>query len=278
MLHSVDSRDKSFHRLVKPSQENLNIHNNNNYISVSRPERECLLLTGSAGTGKTVMLAEALKIKVSKLKQQNTDTDVKIFVTTFHAEKDELLDKYRNNYLVNIENINTTNIEDLSSDLNVGQDFATPRGRSLSLSHNFDIKKDDATPQRRSVSLSHNLSNKNIKKKDVTIQRTSLSTHQKTLQKVVRSLSAKYTDSVVILLCDEVQCWDSSNWSDMKTCHNVIWLLAFNPCGDFQNMVPSDFDDDVLFRQLLIRYRNCYQIRLTGHQITCSEFELGIST
>ena len=41
-----------------------------------------MFLTGSAGTGKTLVLCEALKIKLSKLKYRGKD--VKIFVTTFN--------------------------------------------------------------------------------------------------------------------------------------------------------------------------------------------------
>ena len=67
-----------------------------------------LFLTGSAGTGKTLVLSEALKIKLSKLKHNGKD--VKIFVTTYGYDDTELLDKYRTHYLVNIENINFTNI------------------------------------------------------------------------------------------------------------------------------------------------------------------------
>ena len=59
------------------------------FISVSRPEEVCVFLAGSAGTGKTLMLSEALKIKVSRLR--NRGTDVKIFVTTFDDLNTELL-------------------------------------------------------------------------------------------------------------------------------------------------------------------------------------------
>ena len=167
-----------------------------------------MFLTGSAGTGKTLMLSEALKIKLSKLNHRGTD--VKIFVTTF-LEYTELLDKYREHYLVNIENINFTDILQLCDDLNIKYVGTEP---------------------------------------------------QSTLNNVVRSLSDKYTDSMVILLCDEVKCWDSSDWSNMKTCHNVIWLLAINPSSDGCNMnIVYPTSEDVLSQQLQVKYRNCHQIR-----------------
>ena len=169
-----------------------------------------MFLTGSAGTGKTLMLSEALKIKLSKFKHRGAD--VKLFVTTFRNINTELLDKYRHHYLANIEDINFTPMEQLCDDLNIKFDW-----------HN-------------TLSLMTN---------------------------VVRSLSDKYTDSLVILLCDEIFCYESPDWSNMETCHNVIWLMAINPMsnvvGNMEIVTPTS--DDVLSQQLLFKYRNCVQIR-----------------
>ena len=178
-------------------------------ISVSGSEKECLFLTGPAGTGKTLMLSEALKIKLSKLKHRGAD--IKIFVTTFHARNTELLDKYKRDYLVNMGDIIFTNIRQLCLDLNI---------------------------------------------------KYSSTDSQSTMNNVVRSLSDKYPDSLVILLCDEVRCYKSSDWSNMETCRNVIWLIAMNPSssGDDTKIVfPTSHD--VLSWQLQIKYRNCHQIR-----------------
>jgi len=175
---------------------------------VSRSVKDCVFLTGSAGTGKTLMLSEALKIKLSMLKHRGTDIDIKIFVTTFGGWETELLDKYRKQYLVNIENINLTRINQLCGDLNVEFNYDNP---------------------------------------------------QSTMNNVVMSLSEKYTDNLVILLCDEVFCGASSDWNKMKTCHNVVWLMAINPDG-CSNMVPPTLEN-VLSEHLLIKYRNCVQIR-----------------
>ena len=86
------------------------------------------------------------------------------------------------------------------------------------------------------------------------------------MNNVVRSLSDKYTDSLVILLCDEVECYKSADWSNMETCHNVIWLMAINPrrygdVGDGNMKIVPPTSDDVLYQQLLVKYRNCHQIR-----------------
>ena len=116
-------------------------------------------------------------------------------------------------YLVNIENINFSDMTKLCGDLNIEYDKRQP---------------------------------------------------QSTMNNVVRSLSNKYTDSTVILLCDEVQCYESPDWSNMETCHNVIWLLAINPRsnsydGNMNIVYPTS--DDVLCQQLQVKYRNCHQIR-----------------
>ena len=66
---------------------------------------------GSAGTGKTFMLTEALKIKISRLKENGK---LKIFVTTFRETYTELQDKYKNHYLANLrQNITFTTIPSL---------------------------------------------------------------------------------------------------------------------------------------------------------------------
>ena len=181
------------------------------FITVSRPEEYCVFLTGSSGTGKTLMIAEALKIKLSKLKYRGID--VKTFVTVFSHWNMELLKKYREYYLVNLENINFTDIKQLCGDLNMTFDEYEPQSSS-------------------------------------------------SMNKVVRSLSDKYTDKMVILLCDEVQC-RSSDWSNMEKCHNVIWLLAINPMNmRFNDMnIKYPTSNDVLTQQLRVKYRNCHQIR-----------------
>ena len=169
-----------------------------------------MFLAGSAGTGKTLMLSEALKIKLSRLKQRGTD--VKIFVTTY-MNNTELLDKYRQHYLINMENINFFHLPQLCCDLNIVFNLGDP---------------------------------------------------QWTMNNVVRALSNRYTDSWVILLCDEVTCYWSSDWSSMDTCHNVVWLMAINPSssGDDANItIVSPISDDVLSQQLQVKYRNCHQIR-----------------
>ena len=108
MRRSVNNRKKLFIKLVEISSSSLF---SDFLISVSRPEEDCLFLTGSAGTGKTLMLSEALKIKLSKLKHRGAD--VKIFVTTFDDDNTELLDKFRRHYLFNMGDIIFTDMRQL---------------------------------------------------------------------------------------------------------------------------------------------------------------------
>ena len=131
---------------------------------------------GSAGTGKTLMLTEALKIKISRLKENGK---LKIFVTTFRETYTELQDKYKNHYLANLrQNITFTTIPSLCADLKIEFHKSRP---------------------------------------------------QQTLNLMLQLLSEEYSDSTVIILCDEVRnakllldfVFDLDNsgksWSNIKT-------------------------------------------------------------
>ena len=73
---------------------------------------------GSAGTGKTLILCEALKIKLSQLLGQGRR--VRILATGFHEERtSELLNNFRSKYLVNMKSIEVMDLEKLCSELNI---------------------------------------------------------------------------------------------------------------------------------------------------------------
>ena len=82
---------------------------------------------GSAGTGKTLILMEALKIKLSKLLSQGRR--VRTLATTFADwNTTELLNNFRTKYLVNMKNIEVTGLRKLCGDLNIIKyDRQTPR-------------------------------------------------------------------------------------------------------------------------------------------------------
>ena len=70
------------------------------YFHVSIPVESsletCLFVWGSAGTGKTLILMEALKIKLSKL--LSSDRKVRVLATTF-SDNTELRKSFKDKYL-----------------------------------------------------------------------------------------------------------------------------------------------------------------------------------
>ena len=81
---------------------------------------------GSAGTGKTLILCEALKIKLSQLLSQGRR--VRILATGFHDRNTtELLNNFRTKYLVNMKNIEVMGLYELCRDLNIEYSDRTPR-------------------------------------------------------------------------------------------------------------------------------------------------------
>ena len=57
---------------------------------------------GSAGTGKTLILCEALKIKLSQLRSQGRRVRI---LATVYSEETELQKNFRTKYLVNMKDI-----------------------------------------------------------------------------------------------------------------------------------------------------------------------------
>ena len=86
----------------------------------------CLFVYGSAGTGKTLILCEALKIKLSQLLSQGRR--VRILATTFDDQfTAELLDNFSSKYFVNMKNIEVISLEDLCEEINIEYDYNAPR-------------------------------------------------------------------------------------------------------------------------------------------------------
>ena len=80
---------------------------------------------GSAGTGKTLILMEALKIKLGKLR--NRGKKVRILATTFHNHETELQKKYVEKYLVNLKDVEVMDLVKLCDDLNIESNRKPPR-------------------------------------------------------------------------------------------------------------------------------------------------------
>ena len=81
---------------------------------------------GSAGTGKTLILCEALKIKLSQLLSQGRK--VRILAVGFSdARTTELLNNFRTKYLVNMKDIEVMGLYKLCCDHNIEYSYYTPR-------------------------------------------------------------------------------------------------------------------------------------------------------
>ena len=80
---------------------------------------------GSAGTGKTLILCEALKIKLSQLMSQGRR--VRILATGFYdRDTTELLNNFRTKYLVNMKNIEFMKLFMQCGKLNIEFNYDTP--------------------------------------------------------------------------------------------------------------------------------------------------------
>ena len=80
---------------------------------------------GSAGTGKTLILCEALKIKLSQLLSQGRR--VRILATTLDNSDTELLNNFRTKHLVNMKDIEVLGLKELCRELKIKHNHDTPR-------------------------------------------------------------------------------------------------------------------------------------------------------
>ena len=92
-------------------------------FSVESDVGSCLFVWGSAGTGKTLLLTEALKIKASRLVSQGRR--VRILVTTFQYYHDELQNTFLKKYLVNMT-VEVMGLDELCRNLGIKFNKETP--------------------------------------------------------------------------------------------------------------------------------------------------------
>ena len=86
----------------------------------------CLFVYGSAGTGKTLILCEALKIKLSQFRSQGRR--VRILATGFRGDDTtELQNNLKTKYLVNMKKVEVMSLKKLCSELNIKFNHYTPR-------------------------------------------------------------------------------------------------------------------------------------------------------
>ena len=80
---------------------------------------------GYSGTGKTLMLAEALRMKISQFKRDDKK-DVRVIVTTMNGN-DPLMRDLSKKYLPDIDKASFMTIQQLTSELNIKYDEGHPR-------------------------------------------------------------------------------------------------------------------------------------------------------
>ena len=102
-----------------------------------------LLLWGSAGTGKTLLLCECLKIVISKLKTEGGK--VKVFIMTFDRDAPELLKKLKDQYLATLdEKVTFIRMSQLCETLRVEHDYRTPQATLNRVIPALSAQHDDA--------------------------------------------------------------------------------------------------------------------------------------
>ena len=87
------------------------------------------------------------------------------------------------------------------------------------------------------------------------------------INEVLRSLSSDQSQ-VTIFVCDELlACWrdgqTSSDWTDVATPDNVVYILSVRPIGgsEITNLTPPSNSELVVERKLIQGHRNCPEIR-----------------
>ena len=188
-----------------------------------KPE-SCLFVWGSSGTGKTLILTEALKIKLSKLLRMGKR--VKIMATTFANETELLILKYVEKYLVNMKDVEVMDLEKLCDDLNIEYDIWRPR----------------ETVNRVIRSLSDS-SDQNV-------------TTLLLIDEVMPSTGSGSGAGILSL--------GTPDWRDLAVRENVVWLLGLSPNtpndASSTEVLPPE-NSSVLTRHLVHKHRNCPQIR-----------------
>ena len=180
---------------------------------------------GSAGTGKTLILMEALKIKLSKLLRLGKR--VSILATTYYNEYTELQKKYVEKYLVNMKNVEVMYLENLCDDLNIEYDVSIPC----------------YTVNRVIRSLSDS-SDQNV-------------TTLLLIDEVMPSTGSGSGAGILSL--------GTPDWRDLAVRENVVWLLGLSPNPNtyftpHTEVLPPE-KSSVLTRHLVHKHRNCPQIR-----------------
>ena len=104
----------------------MKLHSNMRLFAVMASPESCLFLYGSAGTGKTLMLVEALKIKVATSELLRPRRRIRILVTTY-CNSPELRRMFENKYFVNMRDVEVMSFKELCDDLGIKYNESGPR-------------------------------------------------------------------------------------------------------------------------------------------------------
>ena len=258
-----------------------------------------IFLWGYNGTGKTILLCEALKIKLNKLRKirsEHGDIKVAAFVAVFQQSEYEstlekaMKEKYFSN-MVSDDFVKFTNLKTLKHEI------ATKLEHMKLNFHQFRMDVSDEKEVLESKKVKESSENSESQKPMhpaalegyVAIKRGkkiqenfksglnygaydenfhSFEKYCKSdINGIIRGLSKIYSKS--LLLIDEVPTSLIQNWTNLITVENVEWMIALSPGGNmgsgsaggeqFRILPPKQ--PNILSLQLKTRYRNCVEIR-----------------
>ena len=213
-----------------------------------------LFIWGHSGTGKTLLLSEALKIKFSRLRALKKDFYA--FVVVFNKDKNcALIEDMKQNYFVNLVNVvNFVSLHELR------QDVASNKQSNITevTKDNFEkyAKSDiNAIINGLSQTFSHSLL-----LIDEVPSGYLISTPSEAMKiKINKIAELKKVASKTFGHC--------KNWRDLVTVANVEWMIGMSP-GGYKNSEGGDFHvifppehPNILSLKLQRRYRNSSPIR-----------------
>ncbi len=190
------------------------------------------MLLGNFGTGKTVLLMEALRIKISQY--QEAQKKVKVIVTSDTNQK-ALIDFLRNNY--QFENVDIE-FYDCLKDVPVKDDLGLV-GQVVSI---LDLNN---CVKRISKSANKKVFPKKVQERLLWSERT-----------------RKKRKTKVILVIDEYFVKGKQDWNQFETHPDVDVLIAFHPRKESRIpfILPSNDKPGVLCCTLDTMYRNSYEV------------------
>ena len=191
------------------------------FFSVEKPVSTNVLVRGGPGSGKTIMIVEGAKVKISKLVVEQPGKKIQVIVSSHHkSDEPLLLEKLEKDF--SGLNLDSVGIDVIFLDL---QTFCK---------------------------TSNILTRNPIEK----------------INRVTAKLSEDNPDKMILFVLDEmepveeVDMTETRDWRGVKMRKNLIWLIAVQPMGWWNNCVKIPEDSDkVLSRQLIYRYRMSPAIR-----------------